>query len=74
MFFTMDLRNHQITIGEVLNHPGARAMLTKKFPLIFKKQFSSAAKTVTLEQLLALVGGYLPQRMVADTLRELERL
>ncbi len=70
----MDLRNGQITIGEVLDHPGARAMLNKKFPLVFKKQFSSAAKTVTLEQLLALVGGYLPQRMVADTLRELERL
>lgn len=70
----MDLRNGRITIGEVLDHPGARAMLNKKFPLIFKKQFSPAAKTVTLEQLLALVGGYLPQRMVADTLRELERL
>ncbi len=70
----MDLRNGQITIGEVLDHPGARAMLNKKFPLVFKKQFSSAAKTVTLEQLLALVGSYLPQRMLADTLRELERL
>ena len=70
----MDLRNQQITIGEVLDHPGARALLQRKFPLVFRKQFSPASKTVTLEQLLALVGGDLPQRVVNDTLRELERL
>ena len=70
----MNLRNHQITVGEVLDHPEARALLTKKFPLIFRKQFSPAAKTVTLEQLLALVGGYLPKRVVESTLQELERL
>ncbi len=70
----MNLRNQKITIGEILDYPGARALLMKKFPLVFKKQFSPVSKTVTLEQLLALVGGYLPQKMVADTLRELERL
>ena len=70
----MDLRRQQITIGEILDHPGARALLVKRFPLVFKKQFSQTAKTVTLEQLLALVGGFLPQRLVADTLRDLERL
>ncbi len=70
----MDLRNRQITIGEVLDYPGARALLTRKFPFVFKKQFSNAAKAVTLEQLIALVGGFLPQRTVADTLRELEKL
>ena len=70
----MDLRHQQITVGEVLDHPGARALLQRKFPLVFRKQFSPASKTVTLEQLLALVGGYLPQRVVQDTLRELEKL
>lgn len=70
----MDLRNRQITIGEVLDYPGARALLNRKFPFVFKKQFSNSAKSVTLEQLIALVGGFLPQRAVADTLRELEKL
>lgn len=70
----MDLRRQQITIGEILDYPGARELLNRRFPLVFKKQFNQSAKTVTLEQLLALVGGFLPQRMVADTLRELERL
>lgn len=70
----MDLRKQQITIGEILDYPGARELLNRRFPLVFKKQFNQSAKTVTLEQLLALVGGFLPQRMVADTLRDLERL
>ena len=70
----MDLRNRQITVGEILDRPDARALLQKRFPLVFKKQFSPSAKTVTLDQLLALVGGFLPQRLVADTLRDLERL
>lgn len=70
----MDLRQHQITIGELLAHPGTRDVLRRRFPFVFKKEFSPAAKTVTLQQLLALVGGFLPQRVVADTLRDLERL
>lgn len=70
----MDLRNQKITIGEILDRPDARAILTRRFPLVFKKSYSPVAKTVTLEQLLALVGGFLPQRLVADTLRDLERL
>lgn len=70
----MDLRGQKITIGEILDYPGARQLLGRKFPLVFKKQFSQTAKTVTLEQLLALVGGFLPQRTVAETLRELEKL
>lgn len=70
----MDLRRQQVTIGEILDYPGARELLNRRFPLVFKKQFNQSAKTVTLEQLLALVGGFLPQRMVADTLRDLERL
>ncbi len=70
----MDLRHQQITIGEILDYPGARELLRKKFPLVFRKQFSGSAKTVTLEQLIALVGGFLPQRTLAETIQALERL
>lgn len=70
----MDLRRQQITIGEILDYPGARELLRKKFPLVFRKQFSGSAKTVTLEQLIALVGGFLPQRTLAETIQALERL
>ncbi len=70
----MDLRNQQITVGEVLDYPGARELLRRKFPLVFRKQFSPSAKSVTLEQLIALVGGFLPQRTLNETLQALEKL
>lgn len=70
----MNLRDHQITIGEMLDYPNCRAVLNRRFPFVFKKNFSPAAKSVTLEQLLALVGGFLPARVVQETLRELEKL
>ncbi len=70
----MDLRKQQITVGELLDHPGARNVLTRRFPFVFRKNISQAARSVTLEQLIALVGGFLPQRTVTETLRELERV
>lgn len=70
----LNLRNQQITIGEILDYPGARDLLRKKFPLVFRKQFSPSAKSVTLEQLIALIGGFLPQRTLADTIQALEKL
>lgn len=70
----MNLRQHQITIGEMLDYPGCRAVLNRRFPFVFKKNFNQAAKSVTLEQLLALVGGFLPPKVVRDTLAELEQL
>lgn len=70
----MNLRNQQITLGEILEYPGARDLLRKKFPLVLRKQFSPAAKSVTLEQLIALIGGFLPQKLLNDTVRELGQL
>ncbi len=71
----MDLKGGKITIGELLENPGTRGVLNKRFPMVFRgKHFSDTAKTVTLEQLVALVGGFLPQKLLNDTLRDLERL
>lgn len=70
----MDLKNNKITVGELLDHPGARAVLVKRFPLVKKKPLTGAARTVTLEQLVAFVSPYLPGAVVRDTLNELKRL
>lgn len=70
----MDLRGNQITIGELMDHPGAKAVLTKRFPMVRKKPLGSAARTVTLEQLLAFVGPWLPGPLLNSTLQELQRL
>ena len=70
----MDLKNNQITVGELLDHPGARNVLARRFPMVMKKPLTGAARTVTLEQLLAFVSPYLPGLIVNDTLKELRKL
>ena len=70
----MDLKNNKITVGELLDHPGARAVLTRRFPMVMKKPLTGAARTVTLEQLLAFVSPYLPNAVLNDTLKELKKL
>lgn len=70
----MDLRNHQITVGELLDHPGAKTVLSRRFPLVMKKPLTGAARTVTLEQLVDFLSPYLPSAVIRDTLNELKRL
>lgn len=70
----MDLKNNKITVGELLDHPGAKALLTKRFPVVMKKPLTGAARTVTLEQLTAFLSPYLPNAVIRDTINELKKL
>ncbi len=70
----MDLKNNQITVGELLDHPGAKGVLTRRFPLVMKKPLTGAARTVTLEQLVAFLSPYLPNGIIRDTVNELKKL
>ena len=46
----MDLKRNQITVGELLDHPGARAVFQRRFPMLMKHPMLGAARTITLEQ------------------------
>lgn len=70
----MDLKDNKITVGELLDHSGARSVLAKRFPLVMKKPLTGAARTVTLEQLVAFLSPYLPAAVIRDTLNELKKL
>lgn len=70
----MDLKNNKITVGELLDHPGARAVLTRRFPLVMKKPLTGAARTVTLEQLVSFLSPYLSAAVIRDTMNDLKRL
>ena len=70
----MDLKNNQITVGELLDHPGAKGVLTRRFPLVMKKPLTGVARTVTLEQLVAFLSPYLPNGIIRDTVNELKKL
>lgn len=70
----MDLKNNKITVGELLDHPGAKALLTRRFPLVMKKPLTGAARTVTLEQLTSFLSPYLSNVVIRDTINELKKL
>lgn len=70
----MDLRNHQITLGELWENPRSRAVFQKRVPLLAKHPVKGAARTVTLAQLADFLSGWVPETMIRGVLRELERL
>ena len=70
----MDLRNRQITVGELLDNPKSRAVFQRRFGRYLKHPMVGAARSLSLAQLAEMAAVYLPQKTIQDTLRELEQL
>ena len=70
----MDLKNGRITVGELLDNPASRGVFQRRFPMVMKHPMMGAARTVTLEQLIAFARGYIPQKKIEETLEELRHL
>lgn len=70
----MNLRNKQITVGELLDNPKSKAVFQRRFGRFMKHPMVSAARTLSLEQLEEMAAIYLPRKTIDDTLRELEQL
>ena len=56
----MDLRNNQITLGELWDNPRSRSVFQRKIPMLSKHPVKGAARTVTLEQLTAFLSSWVP--------------
>lgn len=69
----MNLKNNKITVGELLDHPAARAVFQKRFPMVMKHPLLGASRTVTLDQLMSFAGTYLPKSLIEDTLEDLRK-
>lgn len=69
----MDLKNNKVTVGELLDHPGARGVLQRRFPMLMKHPPVGAARSITLEQLLSAAQAYVPQKKIDETLGDLRR-
>ena len=69
----MDLKNNKVTVGELMEHPGARAVLQRRFPMLMKHPVMGAARTITLEQILAVAREYVPQKKLGEALSDLRR-
>ena len=70
----MNLRNNQITLGELWDDPRSRAVFQKRIPLISKHPVKGAARTVTLEQLMDFLARWVPQTMINGVVQDLKRL
>lgn len=70
----MDLRNHKITVGELLDDPRTRAVFQRRFGKLMKHPLVSASRSLTLSQLAEMAAVYLPQKVIRETLLELEQL
>jgi len=70
----MDLRNRQITVGELLDNPRSKAVFQRRFGKFMKHPMVGAARSLSLAQLQEMAAVYLPQKTIQETLRELEQL
>ena len=70
----MDMRNHTITVGELLDNPRSRAVFQRRFGKLMNHPMVGAARSLTLRQLAEMAAVYLPKKTIQDTLRELEQL
>jgi hypothetical protein len=69
----LDLKNNKITVGELMDHPGSRAVLQKRFPFLTKHPPMGAARTVTLEQILAFAQAYVQKNKIEQALNDLRK-
>lgn len=70
----MNLKNNKITVGELLDYAPAKSVIQKRFPMVMRHPMVGAARTMTLEQILAVAGSYIPKKNLEDTLSELRKV
>ncbi len=70
----MELRNSQITLGELWDDPAARGVFQKRVPMLSRHPVRGAARSVTLEQFMDFMGSWVPAAVLGGVMRELQRL
>ena len=69
----MDLKGQKITVGELLDDPRSRAVFQRRFGNLMHHPMVRAGRSLTLEQLIALAGTRVEQKLIRETLEELRR-
>ena len=70
----MNLRNNQITLGELWDNPRSRGVFQKRIPILAKHPVKGAARTVTLEQLADFMSAWVPEAMINGVIQDLKKL
>ena len=70
----MDLKNYNITVGEVLKNPQAKAMLQKELPMIMRHPMLPMAHAIPLRDIINNAGGYVSPRKMQSMLENLSKI
>ncbi len=70
----MNLKNGQITVGEVLSNPNARALLQREYPALINHPMLGMARGMTLNQVLGMARGKVSQQQVNRLFEQLSRI
>ena len=70
----MNLRNGNITVGEAMCDPRARALLQREFPGIADSPMFRMAQGMTLNQVLCRVSSHVPKAKLDRVWRQLQDL
>lgn len=70
----MNLKNYNITVGEVLQNPQARALLQREIPMVMRHPLLPVANAIPLRDIINNAGGYVSQKKIQSILQQLERL
>jgi hypothetical protein len=70
----VDLRNNEITIGEILTNPNAKAVLKKYLPDYSNPILLQMAKNMKLSEVLAMAQGRVEQSVIDQVLAELKAM
>lgn len=70
----MNLKNNEITIGEIVSNPEAKALLKKEFPEVVNPMMLKFARNMTLGSVLALAKGRYSEEKILRALSELKSI
>lgn len=69
----MNLRNGQITVRELLANPQVWMILQQEYPNLYRHPMIKMAQGMSLNQLLWMAKGKIPQNQINHILEELRR-
>ncbi len=70
----MNLRNYEITVGEVLQNPRAKALLTRELPMVMRHPMLPVARAIPLKDIINNAGRYISPQKMQSILNELEKI
>lgn len=70
----MDLKNNNITVGELLSNSKSKAILTQEFPEYINHPFINFASYMPLKKVLGYAKGKVSQKKINDIIEKLKRI